>query len=176
MSAGQPGTPSPGTASQYSKQKAVRWGLYGAGVAGAALLVVAEFSTVISVRVAAVVREEQTGLDRHAAALALLGLVALAMLAVAWHRGSRPAMVALAGMGLAAAVIALALDLPDLDQVGSFGDSLRPASAQVGAGFYLEGLGAVLLICCGGGLLLADPAPPSAQRPAAAGRDRRQAT
>jgi hypothetical protein len=148
-----PSVPTPPSAA-----RATRYALYGGGIVGALLLIVAEFLPIVSIRVITVVEDEQIGFDRHGSALLILGLAALIFLVGAWRGGSRPAMIAVAGIGLAAALIALLVDLPDLNEVGSYGERYDRATSEVGAGFYLETLGAVLLIACGGGLLLSGDA------------------
>jgi hypothetical protein len=72
-------------------------------------------------------------------------------------RGARPAMAALAALGLAALLIAVIGDVPDLEQTGFIGEVYEDAAAGPAAGFYLETLGAVLLLV-GGGLMVALPA------------------
>jgi hypothetical protein len=105
---------------------------------------------------------------------------------MAWgaiHGGSRPAMISLAVLGLAAAVIALAFDLPDATGVSTLNRSFAYANAQSfpRVGFYLETLGAVLLLIAGGGTLLltggtaggADRGPHASDRAASARARRR---
>jgi hypothetical protein len=170
--------PPRGTASQYSKgvstlqgafsrlasgiaahPKAVRWGLATLGFAGAALLIVSEFSTVTQVKVITVVlpHSERTGFDQNSGAMLILGLLALPMLVGAALGGSRPAMVAVAALGVIALLIALIGDLPDVTKTGTiFRERYEDAKAQAQIGFTLEWLGAVLLILSAGLLLLAD--------------------
>ena len=85
-------------------------------------------------------------------------------------RGARPAMAALAALGLVALLIALVGDVPDLNETGFIGEVYEDAAAGPKAGFYLETLGAVLLLVSGG-LMLALPAA-SAPAPRARGRER----
>jgi hypothetical protein len=73
----------------------------------------------------------------------------------------------LVALGLAAAVVALAFDLPDATgtKVLSTASGFREVSLTPQIGFYLETLGAVLLLVAGvGGLLLAAPALPRRSR------------
>jgi cytochrome b subunit of formate dehydrogenase len=64
-------------------------------------------------------------------------------------RGARPAMAALAVLGLAALLIAIVGDVPDLHATGFIGEVYEGAVAGPKAGFYLETLGAVLLLVSG---------------------------
>jgi hypothetical protein len=66
-------------------------------------------------------------------------------------------MAALAVLGLVALLIAIVGDVPDLNETGFIGQVYEDAAAGPKGGFYLETLGAVLLLA-GGGLMLALPA------------------
>jgi hypothetical protein len=170
--------PPRGTASQYSKgvsglqtaysrlasgiaahPKAVRWVLAALGLAGAILLMVSEVLPVTHVKVITVVLpdSERTGFDQNSGAMLILGLLALPMLAGAALGASRPAMVAVAAIGVIALLIALLGDLPDVTKTGTiFRERYEDAKAQAQVGFTFEWLGAVLLILSAGLLLLAD--------------------
>jgi hypothetical protein len=170
--------PPRGTASQYSKgvaglqaafsrfasgiaahPKAVRWVLAALGFAGAALLVISEFSTVTHVKAITVVlpNSKRTGFDQNSGAMLILGLLAMPMLVGAALGASRPAMVAVAAIGVIALLIALIGDLPDVTKTGTiFRERYEDAKAQAQIGFTFEWLGAVLLILSAGLLLLAD--------------------
>lgn len=162
-----------------------------AGVAGVVLLVAATFSPVVEISVGgsdaitADVDRSLSGYDRHSVALLLIALFAGAMLAGAL-RGARPAMLAVAACGIAVLLIAVLVDVPDLDRVGPVGELYEDARAEAGSGFYLETLGGALLLIAGGGLLAigagapgpsgvrlrtddraeTEDAPPAAARPA----------
>jgi MFS superfamily sulfate permease-like transporter len=164
------------TASQYSKgvaalrgafsrvasgiagaPNALRWALCAVGLAGAILLIISEFSVVTHVKVITVVLPgtEVTGFDQNDGAMLILGLVSLPMLYGSGRAGSRPAMAAVALLGLVALLIALIGDLPDVTKVGTIvRERYEDAKAEPQAGFYLETLGAVLLLIAGGALLL----------------------
>jgi hypothetical protein len=179
--------PPRGTASQYSKgvsglqaafsrlasgiaahPNAVRWVLAALGFAGAALLVISEFSTVTHVKAITVVlpNSERTGFDQNSGATLILGLLALPMLVGAALGASRPAMVAVAAIGVIALLIALVGDLPDVTKTGTiFRERYEDAKAEAQIGFTFEWLGAVLLILSAGLLLLADFGGRSAARP-----------
>lgn len=140
------------------------WGALAIAAAGVVLLVVAEFSPLIQVKVLTAVVDVQKGHDRHSYALVLLGLLALVMITGVARNASRPAMAALVVIGLIAAGIALIGDLPDLDQVGVYGDRYEQAAASARSGFYLETLGAALLIVAGAAMLTLT-APQRPERP-----------
>jgi hypothetical protein len=128
------------------------------GLAGAVLLVVSTFVPVVEIRVlttSELVSQDTTitGGDLHGIALVLVALFALLMLAGAL-RGARPAMAALAATGLLALGLVVGLDVPELDNTGQIARFYEDVSAGAATGFYLESLGAVLLLLSGGGLLV----------------------
>ena len=141
--------------------KALRLALLGAAVVGVICLLLATFATVIEIKVGTTTKvpDQDThlsGWDRHGPALAIIALFAAAMIAGAL-RGARPAMAALAVLGLVALLIAIVGDVPDLNETGFIGQVYEDAAAGPKGGFYLETLGAVLLLASGG-LMLALPA------------------
>jgi hypothetical protein len=149
-----------------SSTNGLRLGLAAMASAGAICLLLATFATIIEIRVGTTTKVPDhdthlSGWDRHGPALLLIALFAIVMVAGAL-RGARPAMVALAVLGLVALLIAVIGDVPDLNETGFIGEVYEDAAAGPKAGFYLETLGAVLLLA-GGGLMLATPA---AERPA----------
>jgi len=161
--------PAPGASGQYSRSDAasgpgrplpfpVRALLIFLGLAGAAMLIVSEFQPLLQVQVGVdepkVVKDEVIGHEQHAYGLVILGAFALAMAYGAAWRASRPAMVALGALGLIGLLIALALDLPDVGRTGLVGKLYENAAATPELGFYLETLGAVLLVLTSGLLLL----------------------
>jgi hypothetical protein len=136
---------------------ALRWGAAGAGVAGAALLAVATFGTVIAITVGSTSRLANldtalSGWDRHGPALLVVAGFALVMLLGAL-RGARPAAVAVLVCGVVALAISLVLDAPHLDDTGPVGELYTDARAGPGAGFWLEVAGGALLVVCGGALV-----------------------
>jgi hypothetical protein len=128
------------------------------------LLIAADLSPLYEVDVLTVTKATIAGHAQHSYALLLVGLGVLP-LALAAPR-SRPARVALAVLGLLVlAIAAIAGDFHDVHSTGAIGQLYESATAKPRAGFYLETLGAVLLLAGGlGGLLL-----PDRPRPAAAG-------
>ena len=138
--------------------------LVAAVAVGAALLVVAEFAPLLRVHSGAyhagVVQTIGAG-SHHSYALLPVAVLALAMAAVARATGNRLALASIGVLGLVALGIALLGDLPDAHATGLLrqGGTYVQASSSVAIGFYLETLGAVLLIACGAtGLLLSAPA------------------
>jgi hypothetical protein len=141
--------------------KALRLGLLAAAAAGVICLLLATFATVIEIKVGTTTKipdhdTHLSGWDRHGPALLIIAAFAAAMI-VGAARGARPAMAALAVLGLAALLIAIVGDVPDLNETGFIGQVYEDAAAGPKAGFYLETLGAVLLLASGG-LMLALPA------------------
>src|SRR4051794_37167724 len=129
-----------------------------AALAGALLLLLALFASVIEITVGTTSKvvdadTAQSGWDRHGPALLLLAVLALLLLGVAL-RGSRVAMVGLVACGLATLGIATFSDRPHVHDAGSVGDVYAEAQADPGPGYYLETLGGALLLLGGAGLLV----------------------
>jgi hypothetical protein len=142
-------------------------GLIAAALAGPALLVVADFTTLFDAR-GADFHRTVAGHANHSWAIALIGLLGLFLGWFAVRAASRPALWGLAALGILAVVIALGFDLPDATATRTVATTFAQAAATPRIGFYLETLGAALmLIAGGGGLLLGAPALPS-QRPGGA--------
>jgi len=142
---------------------ALRAALAVAGLAGALLLVVASFTTIIEITVQTTTRQvdfdaAQSGWDRHGPALIVLALLALWLLAVAL-RGSRVAMAGVAVAGVVALAIAVHWDRSHVHDTGSVGAVYEEAAANPGTGYYLETLGGALLLLTGGALLALGRAP-----------------
>jgi len=117
-------------------------------LAGALLLVLAEFLTVREIRAVTVVPPggTETGGGLHGYGLGLIGLAMLPMAYGAVVRGARPAAVALLVLSLAACAIVVFVDRPVLDDTGLIGRTYDLAEARPATGFYLESLGAVLAL------------------------------
>ena len=154
-----------------SSANAVRFALAAVAFAGAICLLLATFATIIEIRVGTTSKipdhdTHLSGWDRHGPALLIIAIFAIVMIAGAL-RGARPAMLAIAVLGLAALLIAVIGDVPDLNKTGFIGEVYEDAAAGPKAGFYLETLGAVLLLLSGGLMLVASPAgAAAADRPA----------
>ena len=150
-----------------------RRALMAGALAGAVLLIVADFSAVREVTVLTVVRDRVHGGSEHFFALAVLGVVALPLAWGAGTGGSRPAMRLLAVIGLVALVVVLAVDLPRLAHTEGLAQRYDDASGGAGPGFARELAGAALLVACGLGLLRLAPRRPRrarrARRPEVAG-------
>jgi hypothetical protein len=153
------------------RPSAVRIGVMGGGLLGAALLLVAEFLPLFQVHSsarAAVVTTTSTG-SHHAYALVPIAALAVALAFSVWRSRSRFALVATGVLGLVALGIALLGDLPDAQASGlirTAAGTFTEASSSVSTGLYVETLGAiVLLITAGAGLLLLG-APLRPPRPA----------
>ena len=132
----------------------------GGAVLGALLLLVAEFTTLFTVKTAGtgtLIKSVGTGShDSYA-------LIPIAVLAVglAWGAvvtGSRWALAAVGALGAVALLIALIGDLPDAQASGTVGSALsgfHTAADNPSAGLYLETFGAIVLVIAAGcGLLL----------------------
>jgi hypothetical protein len=117
-------------------------------VAGALLLIIAEFTTVREVRAVTAVPPggRSTGGDLHVYALGVLGLAMLPMAFGAVVREARPAAVALLVLAVAACAIVLAIDVPNINDAGILPRTYESAQAHPDTGFYLEGLGAALAL------------------------------
>ncbi len=136
-----------------------RYGLLVVLVAGAVLLVVAEFLPLYEIRTITAVPaggHKSTG-AHHGYALLIVGLAMLPMAAGAVRGGSRPAAFALLVLSLIALFVALAIDLPDLNETGLIGRTYDQAEARPRVGFFIETLGATLALLGSIGTLLFKP-------------------
>jgi hypothetical protein len=140
-----------------------RLGPLGLSLAGSVLLVAAEFFRLYEVKVITVTVASQTVGAHHRYALLVIGVAALALAVLATRYW--PPSIALVLLGAAALVVVLAFDLPIVDDTGLYGKNYEQAAAQAGPGFYLETLGAVLLLL--GAVAMAVFGPARAARPAA---------
>ena len=141
-----------------------------AAFAGAILLVVSDFMTLFRVQTEAGVTIPDgsvSGHENHSFAMLLVGVAALPLAYGAMRQGSRPAMTGLAGLGLIAIVIAVGFDLSDATGTNNLARTFEEATGSPSTGFYMETLGAVLLIASGGGwlVLTAPGREPRAPRP-----------
>ena len=136
----------------------------GAGLLAALLLIVAEFTTLYDVKTTTgglLVKSVSTGSHNSYALIPIALLAGLLAFAV-WRAASRPALLALGVLGVLALLIGLLGDLPDAHASGLIGSSTTHysvATSRPSAGFYMETLGAVLLLitCVSGFLMLGAP-------------------
>jgi hypothetical protein len=117
-------------------------------LAGALLLIVAEFVTVREIRAVTAVPPggTETGGGLHLYALGVVGLAMLPMAVGAVLGDALPAKVALVSLAVVACGIVLFVDRPALDDTGLIGRTYELAEARPATGFYLESLGAVLAL------------------------------
>jgi len=151
----------------FDAAKRLAVGVTVAGILAALLLVATEFSTVASVDVASgsceVINDsnpdladrcELSGLERNGGAFLLLAALTAAM---AWGAGmgdSRPAAVALVGLGVLVIGWAVLVDLPVTDETGAIGQSFEGATAAAGSGLTLEIVAGALALVAGAARLL----------------------
>ena len=139
---------------------------------GALLLLIAEFTSLYDLHAAASIQLPSVGTGANDSyALVPLALLAAVLGIAVFASGSRPALLAIGVVGLVALLIALVGDLPDAHRTTIYSPRFVLARSTPSAGFYLETLGAVLLIatCVLGFLGLGRPAappPPGPARPA----------
>ena len=91
----------------------------------------------------------QTGIDRSSVALLLLGLLTFVMGFGAAVGRSRPAALALIGIGVVVLGITLLRDLPASDDTGLIGRDYAEATASAGIGLWLELIGGILAVVAG---------------------------
>jgi hypothetical protein len=139
---------------------------------GCLLLAVAEFTELYSIHVITVTVKSATVGSHHGYALLVIAVAAAAMAFGAARGGSRPAAAALILLAVAALVIALAIDLPVVDDTGLYGRDFEQARAQAEIGFKLETAGAVLLLLSAVAILVLRPADEA--EPATGRRRRRE--
>jgi hypothetical protein len=133
-----------------------------AAVVAGALMLLTEVTTVISIDVAAGSCDsiydtnpgladncEQSGIDRSSIALLLLGLLTFLMGYGAAFGRSRPAALALIGIGVVVLGITLLSDLPASDDTGLIGRDYDAASASAELGLWFEGIAGVLAVLAG---------------------------
>jgi hypothetical protein len=144
--------------------KGVAWAILLGALAGAAVLIAAEFSTLYGVHVmgrAAPIQTVQGG-SNNSYALIPIALLCVVLALAATGGGGRYALAALGIVGLVALLIGLLGDLPDAQRSGlvhGAGRRYINAHSSPGTGMYLETLGAIIvLVTAGFGLLLGQTA------------------
>ena len=136
-------------------------GLAALAFLAAALLVISTFMTLLTITTGEAELASRTGYDHHSIALLLLG-VAVVPMALGALRGARPAMFAIAALGVVVLVVVMTVDLPATLKEGLFAIRYENAEAQPAAGFYVETLAGVLLVLSGGLMLLLGGGKPGA--------------
>ncbi|MBV9472941.1 MAG: hypothetical protein JO206_08225, partial [Solirubrobacterales bacterium] len=173
--------PAPAQRPARRKASAVPLAVLGAGLVGAALLLVAEFTDLFQVRTTTsmVPIDSVRAGAHHSYALIPIAVLAAGMALGVWRAQSRPALLALGLLGLGALLIALLGALPDAyasGLVGSVATHFQSATSRPGTGMYLETLGAiVLIVTCGLGFLTLAP-PRGSRRPHAVRPSRARST
>ncbi len=144
-------------------------GVLAGGLAGAVLLVVAEFTPLLRVRSGAaghVIDSVTTG-SHQSYALLPVAVLAIVFAIGVWQTRSRLALLATGLLGVLSLLIALLGDLPDAQASGLIGNAttgFTTAGASPAVGLYLETAGAVVLLLTAVAGLLLLPAPPPAVR------------
>ncbi len=126
------------------------------------LLLVSEFTTLYTVHLApgGLTIDAVTTHAHDFYALVPVALLVAVLALGAGLLGSRVALLGLAVLAVATLCIALVGDLPDAQTTGTviYAGRYQSATASPSTGFYLETLGAILLVAVAGcGLLLAGP-------------------
>jgi hypothetical protein len=138
-------------------------------VAGALLLAIADFSRLRDVTVVTVVAKKVEGGEAHLYGLAVLGALGLVLTWGAALGHSRAAMRGLVALGALSLAIALALDLPRLDNTDGIEERYDEAVGSASVGFARELGGSLLLLASGAALLRTTPVPRRRRAPAPAG-------
>jgi hypothetical protein len=158
-----------GSGARLTFPRAIAWVLVAGTLAGAAVLVVAEFSTLCTVHVQGTTHLAlpacgPAGAHHHYALIPIALLVILLGFA-ALGGGGRYALGAMAVVAVVALLIGLLHDLPAAQQSRTalrLGGKYLAAFGSPSTGMYMETLGAVIvLITAGFGLLLGQPAAPN---------------
>ena len=119
----------------------------------ALMLVVSTFLNLYTVGTGMTTLREYTGWDQHSVAMLLLGLAVVPM-ALGALRGARPAMYALAAIGVIVLVVSFTVDLPAALDEGLLAVSYAGAEASPAIGFYVETLAGAILLAAGGLLVM----------------------
>jgi hypothetical protein len=119
------------------------------GLAGSGLLIAADRSPLYQVKVITVVQKVEGVGAQHRHALLIVGIAA-AVMALGAAISIRAAIVAELLLGIAALVIILRHDPHDVHSAGVIGQAFADATASPRDGYYLETIGAVLLVAASG--------------------------
>jgi hypothetical protein len=161
------------------------WLVLALGMGAAVLMIATEFSTIHSVRLGDTTCGAADPADRnkcltsggeaHGYALLGLGLLCALMTLGAVLGRSVPAAVALCAIGVVVLLIALLLDLPDLDSTRNLESKYNDVQAQTGGAYTLELIAAGMALAAGGLALLRERLRPKTrerprEQPSAASR------
>jgi hypothetical protein len=138
-----------------------RRALAGLALVASVMLVVSTFLPLFRISTGDATLRTFTGLEHHSIAMVLLGVAVLPM-ALGALRGARPAMLALAAIGVVVLVVAFTVDLPAALDEGTLAVTYEGASASPAIGFYVESLAGALLLMAGGLLLMLGGGRPGA--------------
>jgi hypothetical protein len=123
---------------------------------GAALLIASQFMTMFELNDAlGDTQKVVEGPDQHWYTMVILGGFAVWALIAAIATGSKPLATSVAVAGAVALLLFLLIDLPDAGKAGdieSATESLVIVEADPVGGFWLELIGALILVVCGGAL------------------------
>jgi hypothetical protein len=123
---------------------------------GAALLAASQFMTMFELNDAVGGTQKVVeGPDQHWYTMVILGGFAICALIGAIAAGSKPLATSVAVAGAVALLLFLLIDLPDAGKAGdieSATESLVIVEADPAGGFWLELIGALILLVCGGAL------------------------
>jgi hypothetical protein len=136
--------------------------LVGATLLAALMLVVSTFLDLYEISTGITTLDTLSGNTQHDVAFILLGLAAIPM-ALGALRGARPAMAAIAALGVVVLIVTFTVDLPNALDEGLYGVNYENAEASPAAGFYVEGIAGALLLAAGGLLLLLGRPEPDAE-------------
>ncbi len=126
-----------------------RQALTGLALLAAVMLVVSTFLPLYEITNGQTELRSISGLDHHSIAMLLLG-VAAALMALGSLRGARPAMLALAVIGIVVLVVAFTVDLPAALEEGVLAVTYEGAEARPASGFFVETFAGALLLVSGG--------------------------
>lgn len=116
------------------------------------MLIASEFADTFGYRAGSALEVSHGG-GRHGYAFLLLGVFAIAAIVLALRTGSKPATLAIVASGAVALLLFLLIDLPDAGKTGAFAGFIQ-TEADPRAGFWLELLGAIVLLVGGAALAL----------------------
>jgi hypothetical protein len=133
--------------------------LVGGALVAAVMLIVSTFLNLYTVGTGVTTLREFTGFDHHHLTMLLLGVAVIPMALGVLRGGARPAMFAIAAIGVVVLVIAFTVDLPAALDEGLLRVTYEGAEAKPAIGFYVESLAGAMLLAIGGVLVILTRAP-----------------